>query len=224
MNAFCTANGFPVIRASISRPRIGAWHADLEVDARDPASLSGSVRVELAGGAVALQGTARRAGAVRGLVAVRVIAGAGGLPTVIPAKAYQGVPLRLPLQDVVADAGEQLSPASDGGVLGTSLANWVRTEQRAGVALAALLRAVGDPAWRIADDGAIWVGPEQWPAASLTCDVVEEDPAHGRVEISSDQPTLAPGQTFLDRRVSHVEHRISPDRIRHAVWFEEAAR
>jgi hypothetical protein len=55
----------------------------------------------------------------------------------------------------------------------------------------------------------------------LAYDVVEEDPMHDRVEISSDRPTLAPGQTFLDRHVSHIEHRIAPHRIRHAVWFEE---
>jgi hypothetical protein len=44
--------------------------------------------------------------------------------------------------------------------------------------------------------------------------LTKDDPNHNRQEIAADVPAVFPGQTFAGKRVSGVEHRIAPDRVR----------
>ena len=221
--ALLTANGVPVVRATIIRPRIGVWHADLEVDAADAAGFAGPVELSLYDGAIVLSGTARRSGQTRNTVYVRVVGGADGLGGELPARGYQNVPLRIPLADVLSAAGETLSPASDAGVLATSLAFWARGQMSAGKALTALLAAAGAPSWRILADGTLWVGPETWPAARLQgYDLLREDPHLGRWEIGCDVPLVEPGQVLDGHRVSSVEIRVTPDKVRILLLLEDS--
>ena len=223
--SFCTANGANVVRGTISRPRLGAWQAELYVDARetDLPSFEGAIDVGL--GEHSFSGWAYRAGTFKDAIHVRVVGGAGGLNTVLAPKAYQGVPLRIPLSDMLTEAGEQLSPTADSAVLGQYLAKWVRMQQTAGVALAGLMQAVGSPIWRILDDGTLWIGTDTWDVVELELvDITDVEPSVGRTEIATDTPwLLAPGLSFNGDPISYVEHRIGPDRLRHVLWFEDSA-
>ena len=223
--SWCTANGYPVVRGNISRPRHGAWQADLYVNARAAQAGAFTGAVEVGVGEHRWTGWAYRSGTFKDAIWARVVGGAGGFGSTLPAKAYLNVPLRIPLTDICTEAGERLSPRADAGVMGTNLPKWVRIEQTAGTALAGLLRAVPAATWRVLDDGTLWVGPETWPEVTLDqVDVIEADVALGRTEIATDTPwVLAPGVTWRGRRVSYVEHRIDPKSLRHVVWFEDAS-
>jgi hypothetical protein len=221
--AYCTANGYPVVSGTIARPRHGAWWADLRVDVADPAALTGRVTIALGTGSQRFIGTARRVGAYQDAVHVRVVGGAGGLSKAFGPKAYRGVPLRQPLLDALAAAGETLAPSSDPAALGTTLAFWQAVAQPAAAALASLVAsAAGGPTWRVLADGTVWVGLESWAASKVVdYDLTNQEPQLGRIELAADDPAIGPGQTFLGRRVSYVEHHVDPHQLRHLVWFED---
>ncbi len=224
--SYCTANGRPVVRGTIARPRLGAWQAELLVNARadEADSFTGAIQIDLAG--TTFQGTAYRSGPVRDAISVRIVGGKNGLGRTLTPKAYQNVPARIPIQDLCTEARETLSPRSDAAALGKLLPKWIRMEQVAGFALASLLLAAGSPTWRILEDGTLWVGTDTWePVALQPYDLTHVEPSVGRIEIATDTPgALAPGLTFDGRRISYVEHRLEPDRIRHVLWPEDVAR
>jgi hypothetical protein len=221
--AYCTANGYAVVSGTISRPRQGAWRADLRVDVADPALLTGKVTIALGAGSQRFVGTARRVGAYFDSCYVRVVGGAGGLTRSFGPKSYRGVPMRIPLLDVLAAAGETLAPNSDSAALSTVLPFWQAVAQPANGAMASLIKAAaGAVTWRVLPDGTVWVGPETWPASKLVnYDEIHFEPHLGRAELAADDPSIAPGETFEGRRVSYVEHQVDARRLRHLVWSED---
>src|SRR4051812_47091673 len=125
--AYCVLGGAAVVEATITLPRVGAWTADLVVEG----TTSPSGKVVLAFGldnSISLVGTVVRAGLSRGAVVARVVGGAGGLDAVLAAKAYGGCSLQLPLSEVLAAAGEALSPKTDSAVLSVGLGSWARLQ------------------------------------------------------------------------------------------------
>lgn len=226
--AYITANGAGVIRAHVLRPRIGAWHAELVVDAQDEGTFTGPVALVVAG--LNLQGFAKRSGAHHQTVFVRIVGGAGGLGSTVQPRSWQNVPIRIPLSDALTAVGERLSPTADASTLGTILPKWSRPQRSAGVEVGALLSAVPGAAWRVLSDGTIWVGPETWPEKELDFTEIEFQPSIGRLEFASDVPDISPGQTFspncgepyASRRVSSVEHTTEAGRLRNFVVFEDA--
>jgi hypothetical protein len=130
---------------------------------------------------------------------------------------------KLPLSEVLAAAGEALSPKTDSAVLSVGLGSWARLQMSAGSALRALLElAPAGSVWRALADGTIWVGADTWQPSALVSGYVltKDDPNHNRQEIAADLPAVFPGQTFAGKRVSGVEHRIAPDRLRTTVYYE----
>lgn len=221
--AVCTANGFPVVAGVISRPRIGAWRADLRVSS-DGAGLAGRVQIQL-GPDLRLTGRARRQGEFVDSTYARVVGGAGGLAGPFGPRGYRAVPLRVPLVDILSAAGETLAASADPAALSTPLDFWQARASSCAEALAALLDAAKVAAWRVLADGTVWVGAEQWPAtaqASGTWDQLELEPALGRATLAIDAPVLAPGEVLAGRRISYVEHQVDGSRVRHHVWFEDA--
>lgn len=219
------ANGEPVESGTIRLPRVGAWHADLVVLRETAEAIEGRVEIRI-GEALSFVGTARRSGPDRGVVHVRVVGGAGGLATELGPKAYQGVPLQLPLQDLAGETGEMLSPASSPDLLGIVLPYWARPAGPAGRALVALLAAASDGAWRVLADGTLWVGRETWPPAvldGLEYSTLSQAPQFGTAEIAALDPRVFPGETLSGRRVSVVEHRFSPAGIRTTLQLEDAS-
>jgi hypothetical protein len=219
--ALVTLNDFDVLEARIHLPREGRWWADLALDTDSTDSLAAAVTLQV-GDALTLKGTVIRLGEHAGTVTLQMVGGAGGLMKVLVPKAYQGVPLRIPLQDALTEVGESLSATADTSVLNTLLTKWVRMKGDAAGEIEALLgECDADTVCRVLADGTVWVGSETWPEAQLAYTLLEDHRWCGQVVLGVDSPSLLPGTTFLDRQVEHVEHRIGAHEIRTLVQFAD---
>jgi hypothetical protein len=208
MDAYCTVNGQAVLEARIGLPRVGVWSLDAVLDAGS--DVSGAVEVKY--GSTTLKGTVVRTGKRDDSCRIRVVGGAAGFTKTVPAKSYLNLPMRIPLVDVLTAAGEQLAATADPALLQSFVGRWSRVETIAAFALRSLLEG-RDVAWRILPDGTVWIGAESWPVVTLEHELLDEDAITGRVTIYAEDPAVFPGQTFLDRQVSYVEH-----------WFGEVLR
>lgn len=211
--AFATLNGSPVLRGEIGIPRVGAWHADLAVDATE--EIDGPCTLSIENG-LTLVGTAYRTGVWLDTAKLRIVGGAGGLRTAAKPQHYRKTRLRAVLLDILATAGEALAGNSSESVLATSFPHWTTIGQTCGQMLSALLeddRMPADVAWRIFPDGTLWVGVDTWPDSGLSdvvdYQVLEESPADGRLDLGIEAPLLQPGVTLAGQRVSYVEHSIN---------------
>jgi hypothetical protein len=203
MTAFATANGKALVAATLTLPRVGAWHGDLVVD--DGSELSGDIHLSFGG--LELSGVAIRSGVQQGSATTRIVGGAGGLATAMKPKGYANVPLSLPLSDILAAGGETLAINAGSDVTGLQLRHWAITQGTVAQALDILVRlGAVDAVWRVLPDGTVWVGKETWDAQDLQYEVLLDDPLHDLAILSLETLTLLPGRTFLGRKVSVVEH------------------
>jgi len=208
-----TLNGITVLEASIHLPRIGVWWADIVLDG--DVSLAGTATLSYPGWSEDVVGAVADGGETKhGRIPLRMVGGAGKLAEDLPAKAYQGAPVLLPVRDVLEEAGEELSSSVTSG-LDLVLNHWVRTARPAHQCLGMLARKAGF-AWRFLPDGTFWFGDENWPEASITYDLMDEQPEQDAVLIATDD-LLLPGTTFRSRHVERVC--VSPHESRTKVWF-----
>ncbi|MBI2388632.1 MAG: hypothetical protein HYV09_03360 [Deltaproteobacteria bacterium] len=215
--SFCSLNGLRVLRGSLTLPRLGRWHADLVVDTNAP--LTGRVTTTFGEGAMSFAGTVYRGDVFQDSFHCRIVGGANGLSKELPAKYYRGVPMRLPLQDLLAECGETLSASADEAVLARLLQKWTRTRGPAAHALAELAD-LGEASWRFMPNGSLWIGREGWLEVDFPHQLLRSDPTDDRIEIASDLPLLRPGTVFAGRRVSAVVHSFGPDKTRTEAWIE----
>lgn len=219
MTAFATLNDTPVLRGTLTLPRRGAWSASLVLDT-DTAP-SGAAALVTDEGATSYQGTIVRAREVYGRVEVLVVGGAGKLATQLAPKHYTSVSARLVWADLLTDAGEASSAASDASLLATQLTGWTRLAGAAGDAMARLCATLG-ATWRVGLDGQVRLtaagasqavkrqGDQQLDAA----------PADATAVYSLAALDLEPGQLLDGRRVSQLLHELDAGRIRSKVWFD----
>jgi hypothetical protein len=212
-----TANGRAILRAAIHVPRVGVWHADVEVEGEEDDAITGSVDLEFEG--ITWSGTVRRGGVDNGRIVLLVVGGAGGLERELDPKYYVDATSALPLDDIIRECGESLSSSSAAEARSMQLARWTRRRERGGVSLADLASALGLD-WRVLPDGEVWVGTEAWSAATLEHDVIHVDPARDYRLLGVDAPTLVPGTTLDGRRVGYVLHTIDPRSVRSEVWLD----
>lgn len=216
--AYLTANGQDVVAADVFLPRTGVWRADLTLQTADAASFAPGTRVTLAG-ALGLTGTVRRSGLSVGHVFLRMVGGAGGLAAELAPKSYRSISLKIPIGDILSDAGETLDATSDAGILASALNFWSRSRGPAGSALNALTFSA-DATWRVLPNGNIWVGTESWPTSSMKYDLLLDEPSLGRFQFFAVTPTILPGQTLDGRRISYVEHHFDARSLRSRAWVE----
>jgi len=217
-----TLNGFDVLEARVSLPRVGAWQADVRVD--KPDGIDGAATLIIDGG-LTFAGTVARGGAFLEATWLRIGAGADGLRKQARPKFYNATALRIVLSDLLATAGEKLSATADPRTLGARLDGWTTIAQPIGNAVAVLVArgAPADTAWRMLPDGSFWLGAETWPDSGLTdanVDTLEERPELGQIMLGTVAPALRPGTTLAGRRVSYVDHVITPEAIRTRVLLE----
>jgi hypothetical protein len=212
-------NGRGAFWGELRIPRIGAWEADFGVSRDGAEELTGTAAIEIGGRA--WKGRVWRSGENVGVIYLRIVGGAGGLSRVVPAKSYQGVPLSLPVSDLLAEVGETLSPASDMPLLASVVTQWTRTEGTAGACLRSILaQAAG--VWRVLADGTVWIGRETWPESALTeYTYCQQVPNAGAIEVFAAEPAIYPGEVFRGRRVSVVAHRIEAQTVRTRILWEE---
>jgi len=211
-----TVGGYRVHRARVSMPLRGAWVADAAVEAT---TLVDGERIQVTAPGLALKGASYRSGFYADLGTVRLVAGAGGLVKELRATSYRRVRLRHCLEDIARETGETLSPTCDLVLMSTFIERWTRPRGTGADGLAALLTMVPGVTWRILDDGSIWVGRESWPAFAGKFQVLEDDPAAGRLVLASETAELRPGVLIDGRRVTHVEHSFESSKVRTEVEY-----
>lgn len=191
-------------------PRIGAWYADVDVDAIAP--LTGSVTSEIDG--VSFVGTVLRSGTHGGRVQARIVGGKGGLAKELDAQNYANGPTaQTILTDILRGAGETLSSTADASLLSTTFARWQRDADTASECMVALLDALG-ATWRVLSDGTIWVGVDVYPEQELVYDLIDESWQTGDVIIAPEAPELRPGVTFRGQKLEEVVHYVSAGKLR----------
>lgn len=219
MPAFASLNDAPVLRGSIVLPRSGAWSAALVLDT-DTAP-AGAVVLTTDDGATTYRGTVVRASEVYGRTEVLVVGGAGNLSRVLAPRRYLSVSARLVWADMLTDAGEASSAASDASALARQLSGWTRLRGSAGTAMQRLAAHLG-AVWRIGLDGSVRLDAD---GATQTVkragdELLDRSPSDASALYSLSALTLEPGQAIDGRRVSRVVHEIDSQSIRSKVWFD----
>jgi len=185
--------------------------------------------VQLAWHGLQLTGTILRSGAAEGQTTLLVAGGRGGLWRQVPAKYYDHqFAVRLPLSELLAAAGEQLSAASTSAVLQGTLPSWPRRRDLAGHLLDDLAEATG-ALWRVLSDGSVFFGADDFAPSEAVLDtdytLLHTDPEWLQQELA---PLTAagvplPGQTFgADQgggRVGRVHLEDDGERYVARVWY-----
>jgi len=127
------------------------------------------------------------------------------------------------LQDLERETSETLSPSIPIDILNSTVPHYVRVATD-GVQQLDILAELFGLSWWIFANGTLWLGRETWPMVEVVHDLLANNAAMNTAEIATDQVSLdlVPGVTFLDRRISFVEHRIEPDELHTYVKFEHA--
>jgi hypothetical protein len=213
-----TVNGIDLLHAVITEPRMGAWTADIDCDSDDKA-ITGKVTIEI--DRALWVGTVLRGDLASGHAHAFVIGGGGGLGTPLDAKFYVNVSLRTVISDILRASGETLSATSDQTLLGKVVPRWTRSQAVAGQAIRQVAEESG-LSWRVLRDGSVWFGKESWPAARVEHDEIDRDPGRGEIEIAPEgPPSLMPGTTLGDVKISHVTTRMDPGGLRQEGMVED---
>lgn len=215
MTVATLASGQTVLRAVVPMPASRAWTADVVLEGTH--ALEGSTVLRL--GTAHFVGTIRRCSSFAGRTGLRLVGGAGGLATEIPARAYSQTPLDLPLRHALEAAGERLSPLVSAALLARPLARWTRLAAPLARELDALALAAGPGVtWRVLDTGEVWMGEETWPTRAMQGELLDEDLDVGRRRIAPSAPSLRPGDTWAGTRCGKVTHVWTPDGLRTEAW------
>lgn len=216
-------NGAPVMQGRVSRPRVGNWVAELQVDATTITGLGDGAAVTLTVDEVlTMSGTVLRAGAYAQNVTLRVVGGRNGLARLVTPRFYRSVQISRPLQDALGDAQESLSTTSVPEALAITVPFWTMVQQPVSEALTSMAEAAGAAVvWRVLADGKIFFGTDGFaPSALVEFVLNQEMPLEGIQVISTEAPDVHPGETFNGRRVSVVEHLLVPDGSRVRLFYE----
>lgn len=209
-------NGFAVLTGTASLPAGGAWVADLSVDTAEllPTTPRG-VTLDLGG--QTLVGTVTRQGVHAARLSARIVGGANGLSTTLPAKKYRNVPLSVPLADIATETGELLATTIATAVRSFPLAHYSRTLGPASHALRWLAAAAGVRA-RILPDGSLWLGVDDYPEAVFTGDVLKEQHGGAWRQLAPNAGTVLPATTLLEQRIESVAYKQTSGALRVEVW------
>lgn len=146
---------FKVKSADLLLPYRGNWTARVDISGEE----------EVPEGLVSLKwhdttyvGYVMRAGTYASISTLILAGGHGGLWKIIPSKMYDfNLAIQLPLSEIIAAAGEFLSPTSTPSRLFHNLPHWVRKEDEAGNQISDLSKVIGAN-WRVLKDGSIFFG------------------------------------------------------------------
>jgi hypothetical protein len=192
VSLFSSVNGLQIVSGSLVIPLVGAWTADLHLAGDTP--ITGAVTVVI--GNLTLAGTVYRSDVYGGQTHARLVGGAGGWRTEVPAQGYgssSGVSLSAVLGDVAAAAGEQVN---------------VSAPKSVGYGFARVAGVASDVLWQMLAQGLIaswYVDPggvtqtQPWPATTVTSPltVTAQSPDAGQVTVATeDYAAFLPGATF----------------------------
>lgn len=201
MSYFASVNGIQVVGGSLLIPLVGAWTADLHL--ASPTPISGQVTVTI--GNLTLAGTVLRADVYGGQVRARLVAGAGGWRTTIPAQGYghgTGVKLSTVAQDAASACGEQVNVAVD-QTIGNAFVRVGFDESVASDVLWQLVAQGIIPGWHIDQSGVTQL--TAWPSSTISTPftVTDQKPDEGIVVVGTeDYASWMPGCLFTNTLLS----------------------
>lgn len=216
-------NGLDLIEAKIMEVSIGAWTARVEIDTED--ELTGPAIIEADG--AQFVGTFRRGSVEGGRFLGEIIGGQGNLSSDLDAKFYSQASLGLIIGDLMADAGEILSPetAADVGLLTARVEAWSRAAGKAGLSIRQIVDETSATVWRVQRDGTIFIGTDAFIPVLPTFEFteIEKMPDQGKLVIAPEEaPEIRPGVNFEGQNVSAVITQIDAGGIRQEIYFEDA--
>lgn len=215
--SYLTLNEQPLLSATITLSRRGAWTADIETP--NAPTVAAGDHVTLVLGSQSFVGTVHRSVAFEGRGPdVRIVGGRGGLSTLLtPAQFYRPT-VRNVLDAALAAVGETLASSSDLTAIAKPLDFWERTSRTLGQELDAIANVTGLE-WRMLPDGSVWMGTSLWAQSALTSyEVMDHVADAGKMVIAADDPVVFPGETLEGLRVSTVVHRVTEDETRTEIY------
>lgn len=195
MSYFASCAGQQIVAGELTIPLIGAWVADFTLASQQ--QVSGPVEVVI--GNLTLQGTVYRSEFYGGQVRARVVGGAGGWRTQIPAQGYgngNGLQLSTVLNDLASAVGERMNVVADTNI-GNAFARVAFGTSVASDVLWQMLQLGFITGWYVDPAGVTQAGP--WPSTSVSSafTVTDQKPDAGIIEIATeDYLSWLPGLTF----------------------------
>jgi hypothetical protein len=213
-------NSLPVIAGSLVLPRIGVWIAEIELATDEASDVEAGKVASLSLGGTTLTGTIYRGGVNGGKARALVLGGGSRLGRGLSSKFYDQPTIKILMLDICNETSEALDGSSDAGTLAFQVPRWHRGKESAGTCIARVVEQAG-ASWRVLSTGAIWVGPEGWPAYAGATLLQSEDHSRASAELIADTPDVRPGQLFEGRKVGRVRYQFSADQTSTTAWFEE---
>lgn len=204
-----SVNGAPATHAILHMPLVGQWTATVRMSAVK--DVTGDVKLRV--GTQTWLGGVTSSGSAGGVTELHIIGGPKLLAQ-CSARYYSACKRILPAAELVSEAGHQLAPGSS---LPGSLSGWVRRSAAIAEAL-----SVCAPSWRVLRDGSVFVGDDTWTVVTPKPDAVQitgADPTVRRISVAMVEPVIAPGVTWLGRKVVHVDLEVTPDECRGHVYY-----
>jgi hypothetical protein len=223
VTAYCHIGGDTILEATVVVPNVGPWYANLVFEGAP--DVSGAVVLNV--GALELHGFVDpRANGVFGEQRrCRVVAGAAGWGTVLPALHYHsdsGVRSRSVADDAARLAGETI-----GAFNPTATQVGIDYTRQAGLASRVLEDVIGTAPWWVGYDGRTNVGARSASTPDVeTYEVLEHDPRLSLVELAVDDLAAITIGARLNRpplvdvvEVHELEIIVASDRARVRAWY-----
>lgn len=199
-----TFGGAGIASAIVYHPARGAATGDIEVTTDE--ALTGQQTLSLPG--LDLVCTIIDGSVLGVRQKLRVVGGRGGLGDVVEGQHFNSATVRTVVNYLLGKVGEQLDAQSDSGLLSQQLDHWQHVEDSAGRGLDLLTEHI-DSTWYVTPAGDVHIGDHAWAPSDVEHVLIENNPRRRFFTISALDDTVQPGTTFLDERVSSVEHLIT---------------
>jgi hypothetical protein len=212
--ALARVGSFDVIYARIEMPLIGAWGAIIELDIGDGSAPTGSTSIDFdTSPSVSFVGSILpslgEGSPVSGRARILVRAGVNALLGEVVGKPYENIAPRLVVEDIIADAGEEIEALSSVDSLPTQRL-WVRPKGKGTQALSRFLESSG-LTWRFRSSGRIEILADTWPTYSGDATLTAAANELNRAEYALDTPDLFPGMSLDSKNCKRVVHCIRRD-------------
>lgn len=213
--ALITIENQPVLSATISMPRNGAWYAEAQTSSQEP--LSGVVSIS--DESSTFSGTVSSGGVFGARNHVRVVGGRGGLGQVIQPRHYRSATIGKILGDICDDCGETKSTFIVPTLSFQRLSYWARPVGTGGTALANLADHL-DAVWRVLPNGSVWLGDPGFAlAAPSDFAVLSRSPFENSYTVAIDDLSLHVGMSQSAGQIQRIEYTIDTH-MRAKYWVD----
>jgi hypothetical protein len=220
-----SVNGRAVLEASVHMPRLGQWHADIDLEGAEP-TISGFVRLvatdTISGETMSLAARVVSADPYRDRLHVFLIGGSGNGDALMSPRSFRRSTGAAILQAIASTMGITIATSSSARVLSRLFERYSIPAVSAARALDLFAFEVG-ASWRYTETGDVWIGDEaESPEArsrnarrvSSAFVIVDRVPIDLRWIVVAEMPLPRPGQYLDDFLIGRVAYEIGADTSR----------